>query len=774
MGHLLLADDRSFERLRCESGLPSDLFTNHPATGGPPADQDRVVYERRDPEVVAPLQVRKQGEPQQAEEPDDYEAKEEFFAELLGSIICHLVVVENKPSEEENLKGEDHVTLRGATDLGALTRWYEEFARQAEKYVHHRSGDYEHVLILVCGDEIKPDDEELREFQELFQRRGGDRPFDVCYVLLRKLEVGERGVVFANYVWPLVVGRLLVYLLHGIPNPPDDTAQARIWRDFELEPQVSSDLIEGQYQQRMGEAYTRLVERVEPGAGQWDDTILQSGYKPVSVVGMELEGETETDVLWESPGAAHRRTGEVTGPDRLSGELERTGGQFARGLARAAIGLRSPSWEDVTEVWLGVHRKPQLISLARKLALQSPQRGEQGDESGSDPIQAGLQKVRSRWEKMLRIMRERQTMLHAARRCAGILAEARQAFVGWRPRLVFAAVAVMLVGYLCWGVLYGVGQNLPVALIGSAGAAAAALVAAALPHWIENKRGYRGAEELAGQLRRLDEKLDARHQASQRCLDGASALWQKMRAASAARRLRLLLERVGNMLEHELQYRAPRTRLREEDVRTEDLPQSSRRQSWSRHRKHYLDNTTLTHPVVLDRVEETQVEEVVDVQVEQFCRDVWFPFCDHWDTCAAGHLPARRLIPLLREFHQNFRLAIVSEINGQAIHWINEQQRDPTKGHGEPWAKGIQEILNQDYYYYMSAVITREQMGDTVAVLLRRHDLEIGPELDALGDGRERSRIMPHLGVAGYFHQEASVELGRDSDGKLGVIGDEG
>jgi len=328
---LLLADEVCFEDIKKYGGLPPGILCDVDEDG--PAPSERHIV-RRDPALLIPdarHPASGDGAPDAVSQRAlDEEGRDELFAELLGTTVCHLVVLGN--ARDGRAEISDKTTIGGPTCLEDLVEWYKAFQKEVGR-VRHRRHEYQHILILVCTDDLRADD--LPCIKALTEADGEHAYFHRCYVMLKKLELGRQDVCFSRYVWPSAVGRLLLRLLDDESYGIRGGACAYAWRAFELSPGFDRSIVDEQYVRALGLANQRLCEAGADVDPEWRHEVLHPREKRLQVEELG-EKEIPTARYWHRFGV-REESAAVTSEDRWSGELTDAGESFGGQLAEAAI-----------------------------------------------------------------------------------------------------------------------------------------------------------------------------------------------------------------------------------------------------------------------------------------------------------------------------------------------------------------------------------------------------------------------------------------------------
>ena len=742
---LLLADDQSWSELRRVGGLPDRMWADRQRRHAEAGRDDEAVIIRHDPELIASRTEHTAALSATAKDGQlDEEGRDELFAELLGSVVCNLVVIEKAATEPRT--GADDEPGPATSTLSPLVRWYEQFHAEATRRVARRQDDYRHVLILICAD--LPPVEEIKLLKRLTRGAGKEKLCDECYVMWQQLELGPQDVCHARYVWPIAVTRLLLKLLEdSVPQPPDRT-QTFAWRAFELAPAVDPVEVEQKYHELLDDTYKGLRRAVEGGKVDWNSACFNPLPQSVDVVSLRGDKPINPGEFWHTF-PAERSVDDVASPSRWEADLTEAGQKFAERLKRRAVLDDPPAWSEVQNVWSRVHGHPGYLSAA--LLDKNLAEGSRIDDRFAE--------IAANWSDVARCDQDRDAKIAEARRCAEVLAAAQSSYLEMLFRLVAAGVATLFVALLSMAVFYELLGSFWSAAAIALGAGLGALGAAFGFQFWERYRGEQSRDAFIDMLKDVDSLTRVRHEKCQTALERATTFWERLRTRSAASRLRQLLARAQAILDHELQPEIPQVEDPEQDAAVENRSASDaeRDQRRRRQRARFVAKTSLRQAVALDGLEAAKVRELVGVGQlirdcqEQFVQEVWRGTCLETDRARLGKISARVLIPRIRDFQDRFRAALVAEVNRQLI--------DQMLGQGvDLWSSELARLHNEPRYYYLSCPVAETGPREMHSILFLRSDFQAGSLTQQSGDVTVvASKQLSGLPVVGLLFQETPV-----------------
>ena len=738
---LLLADADALSQLRAAGMSDQLLVEGEQLRSGESEPVDGAFIERRDPAALVPAETDDQDA---LEVRADVERRDKLFARLLGSVVCHLVVLENESSAHR--PGHESVVLENASPLRQLNEWYKQFGAEVGNRVGYRQDEYRHILILVCAEEIP--NKYAAHLARLFEK-GGDKPLiHASYVMLRRLNWGSAGVCHSRHAWPLSVSRLLVYLMatgaDGVTRLPSGADTVTLaWRAIELVPDIAPRLIEDHFRKRLDQAYDQLFgSSAKADVSDWDaeafdpDPLVEKQQLPAKTSSWRGDWHTFK---------ARAAVGDTAAPKRWEEQLRANGQRFAASMAQSQLSEDPESWQQIGRIWGKVHTFPASLPSAL---------GERRIVAGPDASGA-LQRLMDDFDKLRDVLRQRDAAIDNAEKCAELLEQAQMGYVELGRRFLLACVSAGIVAYASIVVFHSLLGSWTAPLLVASFGLLGALAALAVPYLIERRAGKRAVESFHDEiLADVESRTINQDWHCQELVAGGHRFWAKSRAASAARRLRDLLRRLHGMIQRELVTREPVVDFRDEG-KLEELGASSESPEQARRdqQREYLRRTRVRQELGSYMPDEDALDRIMKDRVERF-RALWRRLCHDHDGNFAGNMPASVWIPELRNSYDGFRAAVSGEIHRQAI-----EQLAHDRSHS--WDDELQAFLNQPYDYYLSCPVTSEHVSQrlrTRRLLLRTALQGVGQSLQDVTV--DYSEVMNSLPLFGLLFDEMPIRLG--------------
>lgn len=191
--------------------------------------------------------------------------KSEFeLSHLFGATVLHVVFVGGKDEKQKREGLECQTSLSG---IHGIINWVSRLeAATKERFSEEQSRSLRrHVLVLVSSDGlIRSNTREIGLFTKWLSDGSCLR---ACFFLDYNLEIGnivgeKKPAIFSRYVWPIMIGRLILRFLIDPPKDDDELLKRGIhlWRTKEFRLKYPNELLDRVWNQRLEEAYTALSD----------------------------------------------------------------------------------------------------------------------------------------------------------------------------------------------------------------------------------------------------------------------------------------------------------------------------------------------------------------------------------------------------------------------------------------------------------------------------------------------------------------------------------
>lgn len=759
---LLLADNDAYAQLNRYGHLAEPLLIN--------AALDRLLtaVESKEPRIVRCAPDALHPDTPAVDDVLGRRGRAEVFNALQGSLIVYLAVIENATDlipDEETLAGESGTsTAKVAHQRRSLeehVHWYERFRDELRLCARDREDHFRHALILICGD--NPPASELAHFNRLVAGEGDQKLFDIAYVMQEELEPGPGSYFNSCHVWPLAVGRLAVKLLHDPFEQPARKTQARAWRCLELAPAIDDDVRRKVTDRQFERLRQTLLE--DPVAHDGiDATNFKEQFKPVPVAasGVELSRQQDENVEGWLDFNVREVIAVADDHQQWQAVLSKAGGEFSSRLSDHLL-KESAAWSEIRRVWSAVHADPRHI---REVLEQDP--------VPAAALSEQYNEITKRWQGIMARDSDRRERLAAAEEAGTVFEAAQGGFLSFSERMIVVGVITLLIGYVSLQLL-ATWTGPIAAMAGAAGAFLAAFVT-----WDrEQAAGQRARESFDDLVKDVDQAMQDRHDDCQSSVRSADLFWQQLRSNAAAVRLRQLLRRLQNILDHEGRFKQKPLDMDDDKAPADSTQAASQPQFQDsqarRQRGRYLQRSIIEQKVDLQELSKNEqiaaIDQLVDKRLIEFRDDIWSAFCQESDPQRAGNLPACDLIPMLRDFVERFEHDLLGMLHRQAIQRIDGQGC-------EQWVSGMRSTLEyKSYFELMSCRILSHQTEASRyrAQLFLRDDFQHRELTSQLGGALVAepvviSSLLSSLPTVGLLFHEMPVQFDAGPDGRIQVV----
>ncbi|HYG78179.1 MAG TPA: hypothetical protein VEK08_24450 [Planctomycetota bacterium] len=573
------------------------------------------------------------------------ERRDAYFAEMLECVCCHLVVLENPKEVRKTGTDWNEFSYKGTSKIPDLVSWYESFKELAERHLGGRSAQHRHILILICAEEIP--NEQLTPLENLLNSPfKGSNLFDRCYVMLRQLECGPAEAYHSRYVWPISVSRLLLTLMATPARQADARATAIAWRCFEAAPELPDGFVDERFESAMNQVRAALTPKEASTKSDGKAEIFPQVPALTQKFNLDADPpQAEGDWLHYSARSSVERLKQwsVWEP-----KFVKAGAAFSGYANNERLKHEPDALSSVQKAWDDVHRDPEniYVLLKDKSLISRPE------------LARHLRAADEKFRNIEAQDHERKRVIDETGACAEILEETRNSFVSLDNRILFAVAISLFAGYYSMILFHQIlGMWLWSILISVAGALTAGITALVLWH-TEYKRGQAGTREFQKQLQRIHDQTDALNLSCQSAVREAHAFLEEARAAAAAQKLKLLLQRVQLILQTELD--AP-TALARCAGRVETTEAAGDAELSRMQRAAFLKATLLQLKTYDSRYQDQSYTDLIEQETRALREQLWTDFCSK-DSHSTGLLPASDLVAMLRRFRTNLRAELQKRI----------------------------------------------------------------------------------------------------------------
>ena len=494
-------------------------------------------------------------------------ANEKLVAKFFGAQILHIVFL-NCEKFTEQISGDRKQDERfvSVDKILKTANWAKAFNESVKYWFgEEQSRGINHAVLVVAKDgrvRLSPEKRDL-----LLKEFSDEGTLNTCYFLDFRLEV-ETGndALHSKHLWPVLAGRLILRLLIALSEDVNDDLLlpgVHLWRSFEFLFDYPVKEMAGMLTQALHKAYHRLSENADVSKAETcsfgnevDEASifpeiprsLTSFNKVESIKQIEdnqrRNGEKNGEIDWHSYHSSIIVDKFANNDEERWGEsLDKARIDFNEREAKLFINGNSVSKDfSPYAIFTKVSSDPNMVSFYHKLLEENR------------PQDSILKKeIHHNWKKVIEKENERKTMQNNLRQAGDELYLAQAHYVTV-PYAVAAVIAVSLFcGLTLFLVLNSIGIFFLISLLFSALSVAGAFSAWGIISYFHRRAGKKAVEEFKDIASKVDEAMDARHEAAVNAIREAEFQHRKILRRDSWESLNRLLERVWRILSRELQ-----------------------------------------------------------------------------------------------------------------------------------------------------------------------------------------------------------------------------
>jgi hypothetical protein len=646
------------------------------------------------------------------------------FASLADRVVCHIVSL-----------GGGHAVET------SIIEFYRRLDGLAEQALEHHSHGTRFVLIVLCFENTSPDDIlKLQNWLDSLDEEALWRPRR-CYVMQRRLELMNRRVHFADYVWPIPVADLILRL-HADSRDLHGVAEMRAWRSLRLAmtgsgPQPVHEGISA------GEDIRNwLEEDGKDRAAEWTQAYGSAGHARPGVPKIPPDLATETgDPEGWLDFRAEKRLEQSFSPRTWSQVLEDEDSKLSIEIAKESFEQQRQIDLSMRSFWESFHRLPGLMN--RVLAW-------------SEVLDEEEVRIPSLEEMQDTLVDETdlETKKRASLYCAREYDSAAVNLLPLTYRLFCSICVALLVLNMTLTVIYLVeGVNVPMFVIASAAVLCAVALPSFLLHRLEIFRIKKAYLQILDYRDQGVEAIRNLYVKTRELSTRSAHVRSQRRVVSSIQHLDTMVRRTREIFHDELDgveaYLRPPDEEEEQDTDFEERLATFRNVVNVNCRMHDFSGD----PVAAD--ERHDLHE----QLTASWRTCW----TDQDREYQGFMPAERLRALVREM----KSTVESHRIRQTLQVVFSNSHKDLRG---PWEEGIRERTGETFLTLMSCRFERAQLPhpeDVVEYLFWGEN--VLSAIEAPVDTHEpRLTRSPEGSVALLWH-EVGVRFAGQEDGTVRV-----
>lgn len=749
---------------------PPDYGTTSPGTGSPPPPAQLLGLETKG---------------------DEWMRSENLVAKLFGATVLHVLFLDDEVSDKPG--------LADTAPLLALVRWVRALGESIRTwFADTQNRNIRHVAVVVARKgPFHLTEDQCESFKREFSECGVVR---TCYMVNSRLEVGlGHDALHATYLWPVIVGRLLLRILIELSteNPSEGIflPGVHLIRSFEYLIDSHAEGVKGLEEESQRAVY-HVIHLESPLAASGEGGRVRQPRVTNRELGVlpgipeSLSRFLNSDQPSRHAVAWHRENiadfvAQVNDDSRWTVARDRARAEFAACERKQFLEKERDRVMEAREIFGRVAKHPgNIIDEERSLQEKLP-----ADTYGADVIS-------EKWQAMVKAEQLRKQAQRDLESAGREMVRAQNHYVT-APYGILAVIATSLFcGYALLRIFWAVGGNgaLLVATVLSALSAAGAVCAWFAISWLHRRAGCLAMSELRGIAEKVDMNMDARHAAAVSTVRTAETRHRIGLRRGAIAVLQRLLARVGRIVAHELQsptadvvYEDPvkadagedahPVQASDNDDRREELAVFGERTRFS----HVLD----TRSVEMDGFKNPNLEKVIAEAFrepgEKSFQAFWEKLCDETDGLnRQGNFPAQIFVPRIQEWFKEFWGRLVM---AQKLDFIASAE---SGGQGTQSAKALPkefgDLRGDTGFALASADVEGGAVACSPRIVFVPKASSLAAEASGLlsgGGGDEievrETPVLDSLPQAAFFFQDIRVwGIGRDEDGRLVFLSEHG
>lgn len=574
------------------------------------------------------------------------------YTKLLGSTILHVVLLDEWDPNARSSQPQKRCSL------SAQIAWCDTLQSEIRKeYSDEQVVGIDHAFILVARDPrgLIVDKDEVEGFCQRLNAPADARPIDkarirTCFFLDRHLEVELGDQLFPSaFIWPQMVGRLLLRVLIGLEENPKDALAwceggMRLWKSTEF----VLDFQQERVHQLMSTGIGKFIEELRTGNKLADTKFSLQPWTP------------SVDVVLKEPPHWKYRDARLSWnefqADKCSGETFDESRWLE--LMRPNEAASAPATRDAHDGDVEYERKRLTNEIHAAMtaadAVHDEVSGWVCDKSGvvrNYFTTGGGAGVSEYWNNIVQLCLRRAQCKDVIEAVVKDYELAKSHFVQKRFCLLSVVAVSLCAGLVFSRVVLALGGGVVLALLMCGGTFAGGLLSMAVMLRNHNKYGRLGRNALLQLCRTADDCIIARDKSAHDQIANAVSIRARMLQLAKMRHFERLVARLQSMITDELV--APSSEVFIEDDQPECAEDDRVSQTLRDQYDRFVRETSF-------RIGFEAKDEPAPVRVSfslecERVATAWSALCAEHDPRSTANFPARYFVPFLRRTLRNFR-----------------------------------------------------------------------------------------------------------------------
>ena len=608
---------------------------------------------------------------------DEWMRSENLVAKLFGSTVLHVLFLDDEVDEAPGLVDTEPVLK--------LVQWVRALGDSIRTwFADTQNRNIRHVAVVVARrGPFHLTEDQLAAFREEFGEKGS--AVKTCYLVSSRLEVGiGHDALHAKYLWPVIVGRLLLRVLIELAQKDPSNGiflpGVHLIRSFEYLINCPAEEINGLKEEALQSVY-RVINHESPAiaADEGGRTRRPQVANREIDVFPELSGNL---VEPDSPGNVANSTSdwhrvpvmkmvnETNRDSRWNAARERARDNFAACERKHFLEKEQDRVKEARAIFGRVAKNPGNIrNEERGLQEKLP-----ADTYGSDTIY-------EKWQAMVLAERRRKDAQKRLEDAGLEMVRAQNHYVTAPYGILAVIAASLFCGFALVRILWAAGGNggLLVAIVLSSLSALRAFSAWLATSWFHRRAGRRAMGELKDLVHDVNAKMNERHAAAVQTIRTAETRHRIGLRRNAIFVLQRLLERVDRIVDREL-LQSPTSDvfyLEEKGEATDaaHAPPSPDNENMNEEIAVFRGRTRFSHMLGSRAAPDANgqksfnvgkvIAEAFQESGEKSFRSFWERLCGETDANQQGNYPAQIFVPRIRDWFRDFggRLVLAQKLD---------------------------------------------------------------------------------------------------------------
>ena len=711
---------------------------------------------------------------------DEWMRSENLVAKLFGATVLHVLFLDD---EVDGTSG-----LADMAPVLKLVQWVRSLGDSIRTwFADTQNRNIRHVAVVVARrGPFHLTEDQLAVFRKEFGEEGS--AVKTCYLVSSRLEVGlGHDALHAQYVWPIIVGRLLLRMLIELSQKDASNGiflpGVHLVRSFEYLINCPAEEIEGLKEESLQSVY-RVINHestaiaADDGGGTLRPQVTNREIGVFPELSSNLVEPGNSVDLVNSTSDWHRvpvmeMINETNRDSRWNVARKRARDNFAACERKHFLEKEQDRVIEARAIFGRVAKNPGNIRNEERILQEKLP----ADTYGSDIIY-------EKWRTMVQAEKRRKDAQKRLEEAGREMVRAQNHYVTAPYGILAVMAASLFCGFALVRILWAAGGNggLLVAIVLSSLSALGAFSAWLVTAWFHCRAGRKAMGELKDLVYDVDAKMNERHAAAVQAIRTAETRHRIGLRRNATFVLQRLLERVDRIVDREL-LQSPTSDVfylgeKNEAVDAVHASPSQDKEDMSEEIAVFRGRTRFSHKLGrrapnVNGQKSFNVSKVIaeafQKSGEKSFQSFWERLCDETDgSNRQGNFPAQIFVPRIRDWFRNFggRLVMAQKLDLIASAEGGSSDTQPV----EVLPKEFDDLRGDTGFALASMDVESEAVGDAPRMVFVPKAAAIYNQANRRlegggGDGIVvcETPVLDGLPQAAFFFQDIRVHgIGRD------------